>query len=47
MQTGIIIPIEKEQINLKSKYLIKTSKHSIQGLKETVEIDVEEFTSNI
>jgi len=40
---GVVMPIEKDVLNLNDKYLIKSSNHAILGTKETVSIKIEKF----
>ena len=43
-QKGVIIPIKNDYLNLNDKYLIKSSRHSIEGAKEIVTINVKKYT---
>lgn len=41
MHKGVIMPIDKEEINVKGLFLIKSSKHSIDGKIEKVSVTLE------
>lgn len=48
MRKGVIMPIECERLQLDGDYLIKSSKHSIDSMKETVTVSLELYDrSNI
>ena len=42
---GVIIPIKNDYLKLNDKYLIKSSKHAIEGTKEIVTIEIEKYVN--
>lgn len=43
MHKGVIIPIENEELSLSGDYLIKSSRHSLSGVKELVSVSLERY----
>lgn len=43
MHKGVIIPIENEELSLSGDYLIKSSRHSLNGVKELVSVSLERY----
>lgn len=47
MKTGVITSIENETLKIKASYKITSSKHTIEGTVETVDITVEKFNEKL